>query len=404
MLPQQISIDDFDYNLPDERIAIVPVQPKDESQLLVYKNGNIDANQFLHIAEYLPDGMQLIGNNSKVIPARIYYTFDDESKPIEIFILSPVEPNNYDGILQHNCIRCVWKCLVGNARKWKANFLEINLKNDTLKLQILEKTEDAFIIEFSWLIPKPFIELLDEIGNIPLPPYIKRKSNVQDASDYQTLLAQKAGSVAAPTAGLHFTQRVVDRLAIRNIHLDSITLHVGAGTFKPVKSKTMEGHIMHSEYFSINKATLLKMAKCPEIALVGTTTLRSMESAYWIGYKLMYQIPFEQEHHISQWEVYEYLKTELPNRQRVFRFLHDYLQDENALTGSTQIIIAPSYQIQSADALITNFHQPKSTLLLLVSACIGLDWRKVYEYALQHQFRMLSYGDSSLLFINKNIS
>ncbi len=409
--PKNISILDYSYELPAERIALHPLAERDASKLLIYKNGNIQQDTYKNIAEHLPTESLLIFNNSKVIKARIRFQ-KSSGGIIEIFCLEPYEPVNEYSTVMNKTGSVRWKCMVGGMSKWKEDKLTGNWKlgidNLSLSVIVTEKLTDAYVIEFSWTpAGLSFAEVLELCGDIPLPPYIKRNTETDDTARYQTIYAKDEGSVAAPTAGLHFTSAIFSKLKEKNIETDFVTLHVGAGTFKPVKAASMEQHEMHAEWIDVtiefieNLITQLNKT----IIAVGTTSLRTLESLYWIGVKAKLQ-PSIKQLYIDQWEVYE---TPLAgcsiSATAALSSLLKWMQDNklNNLFTQSQILITPGYHFKIANAIITNFHQPQSTLLLLVAAAIGDDWRKIYAYAMQHDFRFLSYGDGSLLFIN-NIS
>jgi S-adenosylmethionine:tRNA ribosyltransferase-isomerase len=407
MHPKDLSIYDYTYDLPDDKIASFPLPERDTSKLLIYKDGEVTEDTYRNIDVHLPSGSLLVFNNSKVIEARILFQ-KATGGVVEIFCLEP-DRRYYDVSsamqLQGSV---VWKCLIGGASKWKTGQL-LEKKIDTGNEQILfsaryiDKTVDAFLVELSWQPASlSFAEVLHLAGAIPLPPYIKRKPDSSDAVRYQTIYAREDGSVAAPTAGLHFSPFVFEKLKARNIAAAYLTLHVGAGTFKPVKSETMAGHEMHAEFIDVSKATISTLIDhLDNIISVGTTSLRTLESIYWLGVKakqgiLSTEIPLL----VTQWEPYE-LDGNLPAKEALLSLLR--WMEENTtdrLYAKTQIIIAPGYTPKLVKALITNFHQPQSTLLLLVAALIGDKWKKVYDYALGNNFRFLSYGDGSLLWIS----
>lgn len=408
MRPEQISINDYDYNLPDERIALHPLAQRDASKLLVYKNGETQESTFSHIGSFLPEHSLLVFNNTKVINARIKFT-KTTGAAIEIFCLEPYGAvTEYSSVM--NATKSVrWKCLVGGAAKWKEELLnkEIVISGEKVILSVAkaEKLSDSFVIEFSW---QPagfsFAEIIEAAGNVPLPPYIKRNTDEEDTSRYQTIFAEHTGSVATPTAGLHFTEAIFEKLTKKNIEKAFVTLHVGAGTFKPVKADTMAEHEMHAEYIDVNMHTIRKLqSNIGKIAATGTTSLRTIESLYWLGTKA-YLNPEIKTLSLSQWEVYEApLATTAITAHDALEALLQWMErnsTENIFT-QTQILIAPGYRFRMADMLITNFHQPRSTLLLLVAAAIGEDWKKMYAYAMKNDFRFLSYGDGNLIFINK---
>lgn len=398
MHPKDISIQDFTYHLPDEKIALHPLQQRDNSKLLIYKNGIIQQDKYSNIHEYLPANSMLVFNNTRVIKARILFT-----KPtggvIEIFLLEPYQAD-YTSTLTATQT-CRWKCFIGGAGKWKEKELEFGTWG--LKVQLNEKLNDAYVVEFNWDDTIAFAEILEQAGNIPLPPYIKRKADDEDAARYQTIYAAHDGSVAAPTAGLHFTETVFKNLAAKDISSIFVTLHVGAGTFKPVKAALMLQHQMHAEWIDVDMATIEDIITNIDktIVAVGTTSLRTIESLYWLGVKALLD-PSAQQLHITQWEVYEELSLkEKITATAALKALINWLK-KNKLTRiftQTQILIAPGYQFKIVKVIVTNFHQPQSTLLLLVAAAVGSDWKTIYNYALENDFRFLSYGDGSLLFI-----
>jgi len=409
MHPKNISIADYTYILPNEKIAAFPLQQRDESKLLIYKNGSIEQDIYKNIASYLPEKSLLIFNDTKVIPARVLF-----KKPtggiIEIFCLEPYETvNEYNSIMQKK-ERVRWKCLIGGAAKWKEGNLEkeliINNEKTIIKVSLIEKLADAYVAEFSWQPAHfSFAEIIQFAGETPLPPYIKRKADDNDKERYQTIYAKFDGSVAAPTAGLHFTDDIFSSLSIKNITTDYVTLHVGAGTFKPVKATTMEGHEMHTEWIDVNSDTIQNILNNLQnnIVATGTTSLRTIESLYWLGVKTIINPAIESDDLvIHQWDVYDELLNKIKYAStEALSSLLQWMQKNKyqQLITKTQILIAPGYQFKVAKALITNFHQPNSTLLLLVAAAINDDWKKIYIYALENDFRFLSYGDGSLLFI-----
>ena len=403
--PKNISISDYVYDLPDDRIALHPLPERDASKLLVYQNGNIEQDIYRHIDKYLPNRSLLVFNNSKVIKARIRFQ-KSSGGIIEIFCLEPYEDINEYSSVMNKKGSVTWKCLIGGASKWKGGGLELKIKNVELKIALREKLPDAYVVEFSWLPAElSFAEVLESAGEIPLPPYIKRNPGSEDTERYQTIYAQDEGSVAAPTAGLHFTKDIFTSLSKKNILTGFVTLHVGAGTFKPVKASTMEGHEMHAEWIEVSvemiENLLLQLDKT--IVAVGTTSLRTLESLYWMGIKTILH-PQIKQLQLRQWEVYEepLLNANVPVKESLASLLN-WLRKNNMerLFTQSQILITPGYHFKVTDAIITNFHQPQSTLLLLVAAAIGNGWKKLYNHALQNDFRFLSYGDGSLLFINK---
>ncbi len=403
--PKQLSIKDFTYHLPEEKIAKFPLAKRDESKLLVFKNGNIIESKYKYLDTQLAQNSLLIFNNTKVVEARLLFT-KNTGGIIEIFCLEPHHqyPDITIAMLQKGKI--LWKCLIGGAKKWKSELLIKTIKNDTHDLIIeakkIEQLTDCFIIEFTWNDSTlSFAEILHLAGLIPLPPYLNRAVENSDKLSYQTIYAKHDGSVAAPTAGLHFTENIFEKLAKKNIDKAFVTLHVGAGTFKPVKAQTMDEHEMHTEFIEVTVIAieqLLANMGNPIIA-VGTTSLRTIESLYWLGVKLS-EARLEKQNIVltlSQWDAYE-----LPQNisaENALKALLYWMKDNlmQRLITKTQIIIAPGYSLKIAKGLITNFHQPQSTLLLLIAAIIGNDWRKVYRHALENEYRFLSYGDGCLL-------
>ena len=404
--PRTLSIKDYTYLLPEERIARYPLFDRDASKLLIYKNGIIQEDIYKNITDHLPAESLLLFNDTKVVEARLLF-----QKPtggvIEIFCLEPHEKyaDITSAMLQKETV--LWKCLVGGASKWKhGQVLEkkIIFKGNEflLSAKYIEKAADSFTLELSWNKSSlSFAEVLHLAGAIPLPPYIKRAAEKSDSERYQTIYANKDGSVAAPTAGLHFTETIFQKLKEKGIERDFVTLHVGAGTFKPVKSEQMKDHEMHAEFFTVSKLTIENTLNQLDknIIAVGTTSLRTIESLYWLGVKLMTadrQLTSE----ITQWEVYD--SQQSISTSDALTSLLEWMEIKQLknLSAKTQIIIVPEYKFKIAKGLITNFHQPQSTLLLLVAAFIGSDWRKIYEHALEKDFRFLSYGDGCLLWRN----
>jgi len=403
MHPSNLSIDTYNYHLPDERIAKFPLEIRDRSSMLVYENGGISDAQFYQLPEHLQPGDLVVINNTRVIPARLIL-HKPTGGAIEVFCLDPVNMAHQDAMASGSGIR--WKCLVGGAKKWNEGLLigiEIEHNNGLVQCYAacVQRLSDAFIIEFTWDDPTlVFSQFLDKAGKIPLPPYFHREAELSDLERYQTVFSKYKGSVAAPTASLHFTNDVFDALQQRGVQLEELTLHVGAGTFKPVSSETLNGHEMHSEWFSVSKKTLLKLRNhdYKRLIVAGTTSLRTIESLYGIGVQLIRGNASNEMLSLSQWEMYDE-DASIPSLTESLDALLLYLDRRNLefLHASSALLIAPTFQIRLADALITNFHQPKSTLLVLVSAFIGEDWRKVYDHARNNDYRFLSYGDSSLL-------
>lgn len=419
---KHIKISDYNYDLPDERIAKFPIAQRDHSKLLVYKHGEVSDDVFHHLPTYLPQGALMIFNNTKVIQARLHFR-KETGALIEVFLMEPAEPTDYELMFQTTG-HCSWLCMIGNLKKWKEGSLkrDFEIKGNKLTLSATMRRGDAlgseaqkmvakgggtnYWVDFDWDNDKvSFAEILEAVGELPIPPYLNRKTEESDKTTYQTVYSKIKGSVAAPTAGLHFTDAVLKDLDAHGIDREEVTLHVGAGTFKPVKSLEIEGHQMHTEYIVVHRRSLEKLIKheCRVIA-VGTTSVRTIESLYYMGVHLLkYPEANEEDLHVNQWDPYELSEdgnlVDGITPMQAIQAIIDYL-DRNgleALHSSTQIIIAPGYQYKIVKMLVTNFHQPQSTLLLLVSAFLKGDWKKVYDYALSHDFRFLSYGDSSLL-------
>ena len=399
---QQISIEDYNYSLPDERIAKFPLPKRDESKLLLYRDGKVSESVFKHITDYLPEGSLMVFNNTRVIQARLLFQRVTGAQ-IEVFCLDPAAPHDYELIFQQT-EACNWICLIGNAKKWKEPVLsrEITVAGQTVRLSA-EKVQsygETHQIRFSWDGGFSFAEVLDAAGELPIPPYLHRKTEESDLKTYQTVYSKIKGSVAAPTAGLHFTPEVLADLDAKGFGREELTLHVGAGTFKPVKSETIEGHEMHTEYISVRRSTIERvMQNFGKIIAVGTTSVRTLESLYYIGVTLAtHPDATSEELVVRQWMPYEDANNRLTPTEALQNIL-DYLDKHqlNTLITATQIIIAPGYEFKIVKGIVTNFHQPKSTLLLLISAFVKGDWKNIYDYALGHDFRFLSYGDSSLL-------
>lgn len=399
---KHIKISEFNYPLPDERIAKFPLATRDQSKLLVYRHGEVSEDIFTSLPHYLESGELMIFNNTKVIQARLHFR-KETGALIEVFCLEPVQPNDY--VLNFQQTRqCSWLCMIGNLKKWKEGTLSriVNVKGKQIVLSATrgECKGTSHWIDFSWDDDTiTFADLLEVAGELPIPPYLNRETQESDKETYQTVYSKIKGSVAAPTAGLHFTERVLAALDERGIDREELTLHVGAGTFKPVKSEEIEGHEMHTEYISVSKHTIEKLiAHHGEAIAVGTTSVRTLESLYYIGVLISHNPDATQDElHVQQWMPYED-KNDLTPVEALQQIL-DYLNrhEMEALHSSTQIIIAPGYTYKIVKKMVTNFHQPQSTLLLLVSAFVKGNWRRIYDYALGHDFRFLSYGDSSLL-------
>ena len=399
---KHIKISEFNYPLPDERIAKFPLATRDQSKLLVYRHGEVNEDVFTSLPQYLESGELMIFNNTKVIQARLHFR-KETGALIEVFCLEPIQPNDYVLSFQQTR-RCSWLCMIGNLKKWKKGTLSrvVDVKGKQIVLSATrgECRGTSHWIDFSWDDESiTFADLLEVIGELPIPPYLNRETQESDKETYQTVYSKIKGSVAAPTAGLHFTERVLAALDERGIDREELTLHVGAGTFKPVKSEEIEGHEMHTEYISVSRSIIKKLIDHDACAIaVGTTSVRTLESLYHIGVTLANNPEATEEQlRVKQWQPYE---TECDVRpvvalQKILGYLDRHGME--ALHTSTQIIIAPGYEYKIVKAMVTNFHQPQSTLLLLVSAFVKGNWRTIYDYALSHDFRFLSYGDSSLL-------
>ena len=410
MDPKNIQIRDYTYTLPEDQIAWFPLEQRDASRLLIFRDGEITEDFYYNLSKHIPAESLIVFNNTKVLEARILF-----QKPtggvIEIFCLEPEgQPDITTAMEQQE--KVLWKCLIGGASKWKhGQVLQKNIctqqQEILLEAKYIEKKQDHFIIELSWSpTTLSFAAVLHEAGAIPLPPYIKREASQSDEERYQTIYARYLGSVAAPTAGLHFTESVMNSFKTKNINHDFVTLHVGAGTFKPVKSETLGDHEMHAEYFQVSAALIRQLAeteKRTKIA-VGTTTLRTLESVYWLGVKVFQDKNIDAEElMLDQWEATALNRLSITVKESLDALLMWMEKRElETFFSKTQLIITPGYEVKMADALVTNFHQPQSTLLLIVAAIAGDDWKKIYEYALENKFRFLSYGDGSLIWIKRN--
>ena len=402
MNTKEIHISDYTYDLPDERIAKFPMAERDHSKLLLYRKGEVGEDVFYNLPQYLPEGALMVMNNTRVIQARLHFR-KETGALIEIFLLEPAMPRDYEQMFQQTS-RCQWLCLVGNQKKWKEGPLTrtLNVEHGTLNVTATHKGEvgTSQLIELEWTGNASFAEVIDVMGELPIPPYLNRETQESDKTTYQTVYSKIKGSVAAPTAGLHFTERVLSDIDARGIEREEVTLHVGAGTFRPVKSETIGDHPMHTEYIAVHRHTIERLlAHNGEAIAVGTTSVRTLESLYYMGLKVLQNPDIAEEQlHVNQWEPYDVQRSTF-NVQRVLQALLDWMlrNELTVLHSSTQIIIAPGYDYKIVKMLITNFHQPQSTLLLLVSAFVHGDWHKIYDYALAHDFRFLSYGDSSLL-------
>lgn len=426
---EEILIEEYNYPLPDERIAKYPLAERDQSKLLVYRDGQVSEDCFYNVGEYLPIGSLLIYNNTRVIQARLEFHKTTATQPyttstpplhntlgarIEVFCLEPLEPHDYQLSLG-STDGCTWKCMIGNAKKWKSGALSLPVvlpsgEEVTLFAEKGEQTGNTFAVHFSWSSPLEgewegsFAEILDAVGELPIPPYLNRKTEESDKTTYQTVYSRIKGSVAAPTAGLHFTDKVLNGLRARGVQTAEVTLHVGAGTFQPVKVADANQHTMHTEIIAVPRDTIETIiANLGHIVAVGTTSMRTLESLYFLGAQLHATLSSHEGRSggstlsVSQFEPYE--KEYTLSTREALQAIVDYLDstEQDVLHAETQIMIKPGYQFRVVDQLITNFHQPKSTLLLLVSAFVEGDWHTIYDYALSHDFRFLSYGDSSIL-------
>lgn len=398
---QEIAIAEYDYPLPDERIAKYPLAQRDSSKLLLYNKGVVSEDVFSNLPKYIPQNALMVFNNTKVIQARLRFR-KETGALIEVFCLEPEQPCDYQQIFLETK-ECVWLCLVGNSNRWKGGVLsqvvEVGGKNVTLSVERVGGPAAVNHVRFSWDGGVSFAELLEAAGELPIPPYLNRRTEESDTRTYQTVYSKIKGSVAAPTAGLHFTPAVLEALTSAGIEREEVTLHVGAGTFKPVKSELIADHEMHEEYIEVRKALIEKIvAAGGEAVAVGTTSVRTLESLYFLG-ELVAENPAvtQDELHVNQWTPYnrEHSLTTVDSLKALLEWMERNGLDR--VHSHTQIMIAPGYRYRIVKAIVTNFHQPKSTLLLLVSAFVDGDWRTIYDYALANGFRFLSYGDSSLL-------
>jgi len=408
-MPRHLSIKDFSYHLPEEKIAKEPLENRDESKLLVFKNETITESVFNNITQYLPANSLLVFNDTKVICARLIFEIEGKTKPIEIFLLEPASSGEMQSAMVQKG-KAKWKCLVGNNKSFKGDFIKKNISFEGIEYFIKvykpEVCGDVFEVEIEWNEDVFFAEILNFAGLIPLPPYLKREVKESDKDRYQTVYAKQEGSVAAPTAGLHFTQRVLEQFKNEGHKCEFVQLHVGAGTFKPVKATSMEGHEMHAEEIVVSKSFIEKLiAQKENIIVVGTTSLRTLETLFWVGAKLKFQKLDKLDNIlVNQWDAYDLKIDKDFNFIDALNEIKQYLEKNKLenLTGKTQILIAPGYEVKSCVAIVTNFHQPDSTLLLLVAAMVGEKWREIYAYALENNFRFLSFGDSSILFRNQS--
>ena len=398
MIPE-LHIEDYSYALPDERIAKYPLPERDASKLLIYRDGDVRATVFRNLAQELPAGSLMVFNDTKVVPARLFFRRPTGAH-IEVFCLEPVEPAESNTNFAAT-ERCRWKCVIGNAKRWKDDVLSLDvdygeLLDIRLEARLVSREGQTGTVEFSWQGGAPFSRVLELCGRVPIPPYLNRETEAIDLERYQTLYAHIRGSVAAPTAGLHFTQRVLDDIAARGIDTANVCLHVGAGTFLPVKTSLVSEHPMHREPFTVSRELLCRLRDVDRpVVAVGTTSVRTLESLYYVGVSCLEQgSPVD----VDQWA--PYTREYAPSREEALDSIVKYLDDKglDALTVGTRIIIVPGFRFRIVDAMVTNFHQPQSTLLLLISAFVGGDWRTIYDFALAEGFRFLSYGDSSLLF------
>ena len=402
---RHIDINDFDYDLPNERIAKFPLAERSESKLLVYDNGSISESRFRNVADHLPAGAMLVFNNTRVVRARIVMHKPSGAR-IEVFCLEPHRPADYERAFAMRG-ESEWSCVVGNLKKWKEGEVTINFEYEgvdhRLSAEIVERGTREHIVRFRWSVDLSFGELLELLGRIPIPPYLNRDSEEIDNSRYQTVYAKYEGSVAAPTAGLHFTPELIASMRERGIDFEEVTLHVGAGTFLPVKEENAAHHPMHTEHFVIQRSTIQRLrASYGRIVSVGTTSVRTLESLSALAWRIKSCGQPDVERTVGQWELYD-IPVEFTGEQAL-RMLEEYMlaNDIEQMKASTQIMITPlGYHFRIVKYIITNFHQPKSTLLLLVSAYVGDDWHRIYDYALSNDFRFLSYGDSSLLKVDK---
>lgn len=406
--PRHIKIKDYSYPLPDERIAKFPLAERDHSKLLIYNKGEISHRQFFNLPEIVESGALMVFNNTRVIQARLHFR-KATGALIEVFLLEPSAPADYEQMFQQR-EQCSWLCLVGNLKKWKEGILEREIDTPqhhfVLRAEHCGQQGTSQVVRLSWDdATLSFADVLDTVGELPIPPYLNRETQESDLTTYQTVYSKIKGSVAAPTAGLHFTDSVLSALDAKGVEREELTLHVGAGTFRPVKSEEIEGHDMHTEYVSVRRHTIERLLAHDAAAIaVGTTSVRTLESLYFMGCHIL-QHPdsvTDNDLHVRQWEPYGAVPEGLsswPSPKEALQAILDYLDAHNlqVLNASTQIIIAPSYEYRIVKKLITNFHQPQSTLLLLVSALVGDDWHRIYDYALASDFRFLSYGDSSIL-------
>ena len=392
MIPE-IKISDYAYNLPEERIAKYPLPERDSSKLLYYEGHNISERSFRQIPDLIPENSIMVFNDTKVVPARLNFV-KPTGAHIEIFCLEPVDPSEYN-LAFASTSTCSWKCVIGNAKRWKGE----TLSQMDLKANLIDREERTGTVRFTWEDGSPFSSILEKCGTVPIPPYLNRESEAIDTERYQTLYAKIRGSVAAPTAGLHFTKAELDALKTKGIRMETVCLHVGAGTFLPVKSQVIADHPMHREPFTVSLDLLKDLLELRKnVVAVGTTSVRTLESLYYVGVSCI-EKGYPED--VSQWAPYErdYSYSLTQSLEAIIKYLES--NSLNNLQVGTRIIIVPGFRFRLVDMMVTNFHQPESTLILLISAFLDGDWKRVYDYALQHEFRFLSYGDSSLLVRNK---
>lgn len=398
VLPEKPNLNEINYDLPNERIAKYPLENRSDSKLLVYQNGDISHRVFKEIDEIIQPGVSLFFNNTKVIPARLFFQ-KETGAFIEIFLLKPVAPSNIMSIVMEEKKSVQWQCMVGNLKRWKDQqplFLQLEDQDQSIEVKATLLNREQKLVEFSWVNPQySFAEIVELIGKVPLPPYLNREAEAEDKDRYQTVYSKEEGAVAAPTAGLHFTDEVLETLKGKGVSETELTLHVSAGTFQPIKSEDAREHPMHSEQMEVKLAAIESVIASNQIIAVGTTSMRTLESLYWYGVRLL---KGEENFAIEKLELYDKSET-LPSRNESFQAIANWMNSKglNKLHGTTEIFIMPGYEFKVCDGIITNFHQPDSTLLLLISAFVGADWQKVYQEALENNYRFLSYGDSSIL-------
>lgn len=396
-----INFEDYLYDLPEERIASYPLKDRDQSKLLLYRQGQIHHQHFYEIDQILPENALLFFNDTKVIPARLHFQ-KTTGATVEIFLLQPEAPSSVINQAMQQTGRCEWSCMIGNLKRWKEGTLlkkqlQINGKEILVEAKLTNRDEKR--VQFSWADSTVrFVDIVEAAGEVPLPPYIKRNAEKGDKSSYQTIYSRMEGAVAAPTAGLHFSEAILERLRAKGVAMDFLTLHVSAGTFQPIKEKNVVEHPMHSEQVQITRQNLENLIKTgKKVIPVGTTSMRTLESLYWFGVKLLSEE--DQDFKISKLYPYQFSGKKLPTKQEAVKFVLDYMDSRqtDTLLGDSEIFIFPGYKFKICEGLITNFHMPGSTLILLVASFIGKDWKKVYQEALENDYRFLSYGDSSLL-------